>query len=52
MVGAFLVAFTVLSAGVVTGQGVWSGFANAPRSVLDFSCPNSTVITGVASEFR
>lgn len=47
-----LAALLIFSSKFVSGQGVWSGFANAPGALLDFSCPNNTVITGVASDFR
>ena len=38
---------------LVSGQeDEWSGFVNSPEAMLDFSCPNNTAITGLASNFR
>ena len=37
---------------LVSGQQQWSGFANSFGSLLDFSCPNNSVLTGIASDFR
>lgn len=48
----FVVGFLIASVRDVWGQSEWSGFANAPGSLLDFSCSNNTVITGIASDFR
>ena len=49
--GALLALLLVASVQLVSGQQ-WSGFVNTLGSLLDFSCPNNTVITGIASDFR
>ncbi len=38
----------------VSGQleDVWSGFVNVRGGALDFICPNNSVLTGIASDFR
>ena len=37
----------------VSGQGdQWSGLVNGFGALLDFTCPNRTVITGIASDFE
>ena len=48
-----IAAFFMVCVRTTCGQDdVWSGFVNTVGSTLDYICPNNTVITGVASEFR
>lgn len=43
----------VLAPPLVSGQeDEWSGFVNSLEALFEFSCPNNTAITGLASNFR
>ncbi len=50
-----LLVVCVLTPRAILGQDagdMWMGFANTFGSLLDFTCPNNSVVTGIASDFR
>jgi len=53
-VGTILFLLTSLGGNFVLGQleDVWSGFVNVNGEDIDFLCPNNSILTGVASDFR
>lgn len=49
MIGASLLLWLAARA---HGEYEWSGFINSFRGTLNFTCPDSLVVSGVASDYR
>ena len=54
MLAAYIIVGLSLSLLVprVRGEYEWSGFTNFLGGTLDYTCPDSLVVAGLASDFR